>query len=88
MSEREQAAALARQAQQVSDDLKALVAALAEMGWQPDGHDLPSLVKVADAIGGMAVRAGMESGDPDVMAEVLGKPGRFLTIDDVIPPGP
>jgi hypothetical protein len=78
------AAALARQALKVSDDLKALVATLAEMGWQPDGHDLPSLVEVANALGGMAIRAGMVSGDAAVMTEVMGRPGKFLTVDDVI----
>lgn len=87
-SSEEQAGALARQAHRVSGELRALVAVMAEQGWQPDGQDLPFLLGVADAIGGMAVRAGMESGDPAVMADVLGKPGQFLTIDDVIPPGP
>ena len=81
MTAEEQAAAdLARHALRVSDDLHALVAKLAEHGWQPDGYDTSALAEVASALGGMAIRAGMMSGDAAVMAEVMGKPGHFLEV--------
>jgi hypothetical protein len=68
-----QEAQLARQAWQVSGQLRLLVERMADLHWQPDGYDHTKLRHVADSIYGMALRCAMSSGDMGVLNEVSGR---------------
>lgn len=84
MTPEQEAADLSQHARRVSEDLRALVGKMAAAGWRTDEFDVPALQLVADSLGGMAIRAGLASGDAAVVSEAIGRPGRFITADDVV----
>ncbi|GGM84464.1 hypothetical protein GCM10012275_63970 [Longimycelium tulufanense] len=82
MSEAHPVDDLGRLSFRTAGQLRLLAERLTTLDWQPDGYTPADLARLADALGGMALRCALDTGNTALLSELTGRHVRDLTDDD------